>query len=132
MTCRSLVLTAAAAIALVAWSAPPSAHLLTAAEIRKLIGTEGLTSYGTSAGHQDFIAYIAPDGTITTKFGAIKDHGAWRIEPDGHFCVKYHVLQYGQEVCALQYQDGNDVYSVQDGILVNVTHKRVPGNPEHL
>ncbi len=91
-----------------------------------------MISYRTSTGHQNYIAYIAPNGTITSKSGAIIDHDTWRIKPDGHFCTKYHVFNYGQEMCAVQYLSGNDVYAVQDGNLVNVSHKRVPGNPEHL
>ena len=111
---------------------PPTAHQRTADDIRRLIGTTGVTSYDITIGHGGFTAYIAPNGTITTRSGAITDHGKWWIKSDGHFCTKYGTFNYGQKTCALQYVNGNDVYSVQDGILVNVSHKRVPGNPEHL
>jgi hypothetical protein len=111
---------------------PPTAHQRTADEIRTLIGTAGITSYGITTGHVGFTAWIAADGTLTTRSGAMTDHGKWWIKSDGHFCTKNGTFNYGQETCVLQYVNGNDTYSVQDGILVNVTHKRVPGNPEHL
>lgn len=77
MTCRPLVWTAVVGIALTARVAQPiplSAHLRSADEVRKLMGTEGYTSYGTTTGHVDFIAYFAPNGTVETRAGAMTDH----------------------------------------------------------
>lgn len=56
------------------------------------------------------------------------DHSKRRIEPDGHICTNYSSSNCGHEPCRLLYVSGDVTYSVQDGILVNVTHKIVPGN----
>jgi hypothetical protein len=59
-------------------------------------------------------------------------HGKWWITPDGHVCTQFSTFNQGHETCTLSYRDGNDIYSLRDGILAAVSHKQVPGNPEHL
>lgn len=135
MAYQRALFAAFASIALVSCSqgVPKSAHQRTAEEIRQAIGPTGQTSYGTNTSHQDYIAYLAPGGTIQLKSGTFTDKGVYRIENDGHVCVKYTKVFDGAERCQLTYQDGDDVYSVLgDGMVTSVSHRRVAGNPEHL
>jgi hypothetical protein len=77
---------------------PAGAHLRTADEIRKLFGTQGVTTYGYNMGYQNYITYFAPDGTLRGRFDTSEDRGTWRITSDGKICTKYHRFRNGVEV----------------------------------
>jgi hypothetical protein len=140
MSSRALLFTAVAGIALAAHAqlpgVPPSAHLLTGEDIKRMMGA-GVTSYGTSSAHRDYVVYYAPNGTFRIASGTSPDAGTYRISPDGKLCASFNAYNHGTEMCYAWYLDGNNIfsdpiYSVWDGVLSSISHKRVPGDAAHL
>jgi hypothetical protein len=110
--------------------AQPTAHQLSAAELRQRYAA-GVTSYSSgSAGPRTFAGYYSPDGKIILHSPQMNDIGTYRIMDDGEFCTRYTTIRNGVETCQTMWQiDPNTVEGhLPNGAVIQATS--VPGNPE--
>jgi len=93
----------------------------------------GMTDYGTYQDGKTFVAYLAPDGTITMRHEDQTDVGHYHVEPDGQLCVQYHQQQQDGDVCQTVWQGNGQFYStLSDGRAGAIIATVKPGNAEHL
>jgi len=126
---RTTIAGCAAALALTACQ--PTVQQLSADEVRSTF--VGMTSYGTVGDGKNFVAYLAPDGTIKARDGDKQDAGRYRIDPNGELCIHYQDQQQPEDVCQTLWRGNGKYYSTLDGARPGAIITTVrPGNADNL
>lgn len=119
-----------ATLLLAAWIIPPAiAQSMSGEQVKQTVTGSTFTRTNNN---QRFWSYYKGDRTAHLKSDrGLTDKGAWRVTPEGEFCVKWTTVRQGQEGCWKNLRVESRILRM-DGVagMPDNAAEMLPGNPQ--